>query len=69
VASPENAALTAGCAAAGNTWHDDARHAACVPESVMMPGSKVCAGLPDKNLRLSLRSSVLNVLFSFQITS
>jgi len=64
VASPENAALRAGCAVAGNTWHGSARYAACVPESVTAPGSKEYAGLPDKNPLRCLRSSVLNALFS-----
>ena len=64
VASPENTALRAGCAALGNTWHGNELHAACVLESVMAPGSKGYAGLPDKNSPRFLRSSLLRFLFS-----
>ena len=64
VASAENTALTADCAASSNTWRGNAHYAACVPESVMAPGSKGYAGPPDKNSRLSLHSSLLRFLFS-----
>ena len=57
VASPENTALTADGAVSDNTWHGNAHHAACVLGFLMAPGSKGYAGLPDKNLPQSLRSS------------
>ena len=65
VASAETAALRQGCAAADSTWRGNVHHAAYVPGSVMALGSIVYAGLPDKKSLLFLRSSVLNVLFSW----